>query len=396
MTNSAGHTDYDVLFAGGGLANGLIAWRLKQRHPALRLGIVERGAALGGNHTWSFHDDDLSPAAWAWMKPLVVHRWPSYEVRFPALARQMSSGYATVTAERFDAVLRDALGSSLILGAEIESISPELVRLNDGRSLSALAVIDGRGPADSAHMVLGRQAFLGQEVELHGPHGLKAPIVMDATVAQQGGYRFVYVLPFDERRVLIEDTHYVDAGRLPGRDTLRSNIEDYAQSQGWRIAAVLREEKGALPITLTGEFEAFWNQQPGQPRAGLAGRLFHPTTRYSLPHAVGLADAIASMPDLSAAPLHGAIRLHAAQQWRAQAFFRLLNRMLFLAGAPEQRWQVMQRFYGLPEGLIRRFYAQRLRWDDRARILLGKPPVPVVAALRAAVRTHPHSFGKAS
>lgn len=385
--------EYDVLFAGGGLANGLIAWRLKALRPSLKIGLIEQDSVLGGNHTWSFHDDDLTSHAWEWITPLVVHRWPAYEVRFPGLSRRMPGGYASVTAERFDAVLRAALEPSLMLNTAIESVAPTVVQLADGRTLRAAAVIDGRGPVDSTQLILGRQVFLGQEVSLHAPHGLSGPIVMDATVAQEGGYRFVYVLPLAHRRVLIEDTHYVDADCLPSADSMRSHVAEYARSRGWQIMSLHREEMGALPITLAGDFDAFWDAHPDQPRAGLSAGLFHPTTGYSLPHAVRLADAVASMSDLSAAALHAAIRSHAAHEWREQRFFRLLNRMLFLAGKPEHRWCVMRRFYGLSEGLIRRFYAQQLRWDDQARILLGKPPVPVGAAVRAALRSRPHSFG---
>src|SRR5690606_40006383 len=74
----------------------------------------------------------------------------------------------------------------------------------------------------------------------------------------------------------------------------------------------------------------------------------------------------------------------AQQAWESQGFFRLLNRMLFLAGAPDQRSRVLQRFYGLSQGLIERFYAGRLTAADKARILAGKPPVPLGEAIRAA------------
>jgi lycopene beta-cyclase len=43
---------------------------------------------------------------------------------------------------------------------------------------------------------------------------------------------------------------------------------------------------------------------------------------------------------------------------------------------------VLERFYGLPEALIARFYAARLTGLDKLRILSGKPPVPIGAALR--------------
>jgi lycopene beta-cyclase len=70
-------------------------------------------------------------------------------------------------------------------------------------------------------------------------------------------------------------------------------------------------------------------------------------------------------------------------QWRQRGFFRLLNRMLFMAGPADRRWAVMQRFYRLREPLIQRFYAANLTTWDRLRIVSGKPPVPLGEALRA-------------
>ena len=100
------------------------------------------------------------------------------------------------------------------------------------------------------------------------------------------------------------------------------------------------------------------------------------------------------MPELSAPALFAATRLEAQQAWRGQRFFRLLNRMLFLAGRADERWRVMQRFYRLPAPLIARFYAGRLSLRDKARIVSGKPPVPVVEALLAARQIHPSQIRK--
>jgi lycopene beta-cyclase len=68
--------------------------------------------------------------------------------------------------------------------------------------------------------------------------------------------------------------------------------------------------------------------------------------------------------------------------WRQRRYYRLLNRMMFLAGRPQDRWRIMARFYRLPEPLIARFYGARLTLADKARILIGKPPVPVGGALK--------------
>jgi lycopene beta-cyclase len=55
--------------------------------------------------------------------------------------------------------------------------------------------------------------------------------------------------------------------------------------------------------------------------------------------------------------------------------------MLFGAAEPVERWRMLARFYTLPEPLIERFYAGRSTPADTLRILAGKPPVPVGAAL---------------
>jgi lycopene beta-cyclase len=383
--------DYDLILAGGGLANGLIAWRLRTHRPSLRLLLLEQDGHVGGNHTWSFHASDLDALERDWIAPLVSCRWPRYDVVFPDHARTLDGEYCSIASGDFARVIEPALGPALRTHTPIAALGPTHVELADGSILRARAVIDGRGPAANTGLALGFQTFLGQEVRTDGPHGLGAPVIMDASVAQQGGYRFVYVLPFGPERLLIEDTHYVDAAaRDP--DRLRANIAAYAAQRGWRIAEVLREEHGALPIVLAGDVERYWSALAGQPCVGLRAGLFHFTTGYSLPHAVRLATHIAGLQDLAAPALFAAIRTEARTTWRRQGFYRLLNRMLFLAGSPDARWRVMQRFYRLPAPLIARFYAGRTHLADKARILSGKPPVPVLRALDAARRTHPHQI----
>ena len=383
--------DYDLILAGGGLANSLIAWRLRTEQPSLRILVLEQGKRLGGNHTWSFHESDLDPAQQQWIAPLVTHRWPRYDVQFPDLARTLEGGYASIASADLARVIEPALGPALRSGVWIDEVTPTSVRLADGETLHARAVIDGRGMAGSPHLALGYQTFLGQELRLQSAHGLTAPVIMDASVAQQGGYRFVYLLPFGPDRVLVEDTHYVDsAGWEPER--LRANIAAYVAARGWQVRDVLREEQGSLPIVLAGDFERFWDELQGQPSVGLRAGLFHPTTGYSLPHAVRLAERIAALDDLSAPSLFAAIRDQARQAWQGQRFFRMLNRMLFLAGSPDHRWRVMQRFYRLPAPLIARFYAGRLNLGDKARLLTGKPPVPVLEAFDAVRKTQPHQI----
>ena len=375
-------TEFDLILVGGGLANSLIAWRLAVTRPALRVAVVERDGRLGGRHTWSFFDGDVTEADRGWLQPAIAHRWAEgYEVHFPNRSRVLRTPYNSLTAERLDAAVRPLLGDRLI-AAEAVDLSPTTVRLADQRTLTARGVIDARGPGPSPQLQLGWQVFLGQTLRLTQPHGLTRPTIMDATVAQHGAYRFVYLLPFDPHTVLVEDTYYADGPALD-REALRRRIADYALSRGWRVEAVIAEEEGILPIALDGDMDAFWAAgAPGVARAGLAAALFHPTTGYSLPDAVETAGLIAAAPSLDGAALRTLLETRSRDLWRRRGFYRLLDRMLFRAAEPEARWRVLERFYGLPEGLVRRFYAGRSTVLDKARILAGKPPVPIRKALR--------------
>jgi lycopene beta-cyclase len=370
---------YDLILVGGGLANSLIALRLKARRPELRVLLLERGATLGAKHTWSFFSSDVSDEALEWLQPLVVHRWPGYVVRFPELRRRLATGYQSVSSERLHQVVKSELGKAVRLRSDVVRVEPGRVTLKSGETIRGTAVIEGRGPEPSPELVLAWQKFIGRTLRLEAPHGLTEPIVMDATVPQLDGYRFVYVLPFDEHRLLVEDTYYSDGPELE-RKALRARVDAYALSQGWRVAEVEQEEEGVLPIALGGDMNAFW-AGAAVARSGLRAGLFHPTTGYSLPDAVKLAETVAAADDLSQEGLLALTRRHAVQTWRARGFYRLLNRMLFKACAPEERWRVLQRFYRLPEPLIERFYAGDSTAADAARVLIGKPPVPVGRAL---------------
>lgn len=379
-------TETDIAILGGGLAGGLTALAMRRRRPDLRVALIEAGSRLGGEHTWSFHDTDLTPDGMALVEPLVAHRWPAQRVTFPAHERLLSTGYNSIKSSRFHDVLTEILGEDVRLESPVKGATPESVTLESGATLKAKAVLDCRGAVASPHLKLGFQKFVGREARLAAPHGLDAPVIMDATVTQTDGYRFIYVLPFDPRTVLIEDTRYADGPDLSA-DVLRKEISDYAAARGWRVESVIREEEGVLPIALGGDIEAFWDEpldgaQGCVARGGMRAALFHPLTGYSLPDAVALALDIAELKDVSGDALYDLTRKRSAQLWRERSYYRFLTRMLFLAAAPEKRYSVLERFYKMPQGLIERFYAGRSTMADKARILMGKPPVPVMKAAK--------------
>lgn len=383
MAQSPPTASCDVAIVGAGLAGALIALALAKKHPELDVRLVDADDRVGGNHLWSFFGTDVGEADRWLLAPLVVHAWRDYDVHFPEHRRTIPAPYYSIESERLDQVVRRTIPEHrLLLGRKVASISPTAVATQDGERLEATGVIDARGAADLSTLELGWQKFLGREVELDAPHGVERPVVMDATVRQIDGYRFMYVMPFAERRVFAEDTYYSDSPTLNAR-AVSHRLDRYMADRGW-AGGTVREESGVLPVAIGGDFDGYWRSGGARvAKAGMRAGLFHPTTGYSLPDAVRLAVTLAARRDFAGADLHQATYDYARARWEERRFYRMLDAMLFRAAEPQARYRVLQRFYRLDRKLIGRFYAGRSTMKDKARILMGKPPVPIGRAVSA-------------
>ena len=388
----------DIAIVGGGLAGGLIALALAKQRPGLDIRIVEGSDRIGGNHLWSFFATDIAQDDRWLVAPLICYGWTHYDIAFPAHRRTLKSAYYSIESERLDGVVRAFLPPEAVMtGRKVLAASPTAVVLADGDRIEAKGVIDARGSGDLSLLDLGWQKFVGLEFALEEPHALSGPIVMDATVTQIDGYRFVYTLPLSATRLFIEDTYYSDTPDLaraePGEtvaDPIADRVRDYGAAHGWDTRTVMREEWGVLPVAMGGDFEAYWQSGGNKvAKAGMRAGLFHPTTGYSLPDAVRLAAAIARASDLSGSALHSLTHDVAKRTWQARGFYRMLDRMLFRAADPDERYRILERFYRLDPQLVRRFYAGQSTMMDKVRILTGKPPVPIARALRAVVGGKP-------
>ncbi len=374
----------DVAIVGGGLAGGLIALALRRKHPALDIRLIDGGRNLGGNHLWSFFASDVAPADRWLVAPLISYGWTSYDVHFPAHARTLKSPYYSIESERFDQVVRAAMPDGAVMTRrKVLGASARAVVLADGDRIEAGGVIDCRGPGDLGKLDLGWQKFFGRELTLAEPHALKRPVIMDATVAQIDGYRFMYALPFAATRLFLEDTYYSDSPEIDVAACTK-RIDAWASARGIAVEGVTREEAGALPVAMGGDFEEYWKSGGNRvAKGGMRAGLFHPVTGYSLPDAVRLAALIGNARDLSGAALHDLTYGHARRIWRQRGYYRMLSAMLFRAAEPAERYRILERFYRLDDGLVARFYAGQSSIFDRARVLAGKPPVPVKRALAA-------------
>ncbi len=374
-----------LIIVGGGLAGSLAALAIADARPDVPLLLLEAGDTFGGNHVWSYFDGDVRGPERTLVERMLPHRWPSHSIRFPKRERHLGFGYNSVHSESLDKLVRDRLAPGQFrTGTSVERIAHDEVTLVGGETIAAEGVIDARGPSGPMPGIeIAWQKFVGIEYSVPG-HGLAEPIIMDATVDQSEGYRFVYSLPFSADRLLVEDTYYTNDFDLDG-GKVAVRVADYAAAQGWR-GTELRREDGQLPILLGGNPDVFWPANDRVARLGLQGGFFHATTGYSLPQAASNAVALARQADLSGPALARWTRSRFIDQWEAGGFYRLLNRMLFKAARPQERVKIFQHFYRLDEALVARFYAGKLTRFDKMRILSGKPPIPILRALKVIVQ----------
>ena len=406
---------YDYIIVGGGLQGGLLTLAIRYHNPDATILLIERGKSVGGNHTWSFHPDDVPESAQPWIEPLVSSRWSEYVVRFPDFERRLNLPYASINSRHFADVIESAfqlpksntsrneassgvqtnpaisnriaqhrlvvetphwqsfraMDSRLMTNTEVDFVTLDSVRTCDGVIYDCRTAIDCRGLACSDIPYDGKcgyQKFFGFEFELSSDWAETHPVVMDACRSQAGGFRFMYTLPFSPRRILIEDTQFSDDPHLERADCYQ-NVVAFLRARTDADWSIVREESGCLPMPYTAVGTPCLTEPV---RGGYAGGWFHAATGYSFPLAVRFAEAIGS-----AAPdqvMDKVAALIEENRFPAK-FARFLNRLLFRLVKADNRWGLFRRFYRvLSEPEISRFYAHRFTAADACRIVVGRPP----------------------
>jgi len=364
----------DYVLVGGGLQSGLMALAISHHQPQASWILIEQQEKLAGNHTWSFHSTDIPESCSVWAEPLAEYRWPCYEIRVGGRVRTVEIPYCTCSSEHFADLLKPLAQQAhhrILTNTTVDEIAPARVTLSDGRRIDATAVIDNRGPAplNVGNFAGGFQKFWGFELELNTDWTHANPIIMDDEIDQQDGFRFIYTLPFERRRVLVEDTRFSNTPSIDREECL-VRVGNYVDSRGYRDWRIVREEQGVLPMPTGGSFPG-----SGLPMlaGGYRGGWFHAATGYSFSMALQVAHCVATNPaDRLPQVLRQLSHEHA---WRAK-FARFLNRLLFELVKPQTRYQIFRRFYRvLDEPSIARFYGHRFTPFDAFRMVVGIPPM---------------------
>ncbi len=412
---------YDYIIVGAGLQGGLLTLAINHHQPDATILLIDQGTEVGGNHTWSFHAADVPATAHCWLDALVTSQWSDYLVRFPGFERRVNLPYSSIDSRHFGRIVSQVfqicqlepsaiqstgglqtlpaisgrvkakrsvtellsagtgssvwrsqadLRSKLLLGTEVDHVSRESVCTPESE-FDGKVVIDCRGPDRAEPHSIGHcgfQKFHGFEIELERAWPESYPVVMDGCVNQRDGFRFMYTLPFNSHRVLVEDTQFSDSRELDRAMCLRNVtafIEKRTNSR-WRI---IREESGCLPMPWT---QALMPSAHNSIKGGYAGGWFHAATGYSFPLAVRFAEAVATTP---ADRVDNSVRRLVDQHQSQAKQARFLNRLLFRMVRPDRRYEIFRRFYRvLPEESISRFFAHSFTGRDLSRIIVGRPP----------------------
>ena len=369
------HDKWDCIILGGGLAGSLFFYALRKKQPELKVLLIEKDSSLGGNKTWSFHETDL-PNNCDWIRPLISKTWNSYEVIFPKYKRLIESPYHSIKSDDLSEKILKEYSESILLNTYALSFDRQNVNLNNGDIYSATEVIDCTGWKAAPEGPFGYQKFIGLDIKTKSKHGLTYPILKDASVPQTDGYRFFYVLPWSDDELLVEDTYYSNSPELDS-ETIKKEILAYTEKR-WSIHSILRSESGSLRLPLNTNLSI--QNSDKNISIGASSEIYQPVTGYTFPETILRVHLLTSS---NISEWKNTLSSLIQKQKGNQTYLRILNRMLFLAAEPKDRYKVLERFYTFSPELISRFYKGQLLLKDKVRILCGKPPVKILKAIKS-------------
>ena len=278
--------DADVLIAGAGCAGLSLAVYLLDAAPDLEILLLDPRESYVRDRTWCFWSGAGHP-----FEDAVRHTWNRWRVltdRGEVERGSESVAYQCIPADAFYELALDRIERAprarLTRGVSVEGFRQSedgVTAVTSAGEFRAARAYDGR-PPEARPVPPGEihwlQHFVGLEIETAGPaFDPGVATLMDFRIMDGSDIRFMYVLPLDERRALVEDTffggetrpeaEYVDSIRRYIRERL--GVDDWVESH---------RERGAIPMSTVPPPESPMSRvTPIGVRAGLA----RPATGYA-------------------------------------------------------------------------------------------------------------------
>jgi lycopene beta-cyclase len=371
-------TDFDVIIVGGGLAGLMQADILADdTSQDLRVAIIDPDPESLSSKTFaSWRLKTATPHRYS---DCIENRWDKFRItsteRQPVICNFGDYYYERIPGERLLIKIKHRLENDKRFQKFKDSVTGILERTEELNAKRTALVTTASGQTFSAGRVFNSvtvqkpellQYFLGFELETEEDHFDPHLVdLMDFRLEQQGEVRFVYVLPFDRRRALVEFTVFA-AQKIPP-EACESILREYiAHKLCLPNFRVLKVESGAIPMTLNAEpkFPASDSSSVIQVIGGAAG-MVKASTGYSfqrnLRHLSGLATT-------------------SYGHFRFQVYDALLLRIIRTNGE-----MISKIFYILfsanSASKILLFLDEKSKFSQEIRIFLGLPWAPFLRSL---------------
>ncbi|WP_026879730.1 lycopene cyclase family protein [Hymenobacter norwichensis] len=382
-------SDYDYLIVGGGAAGLSLAYHISQEPHLVskRVLLIEPEAKDQNDRTWSFWADE--PMLF---DGIVAHEWNAIAFRSPQFERVFPltrHRYKMIRGLDYYQFVRAALAKApqftCLRGTvtTLQSTAAGVTTETSEGAFTARYAFDSRPPQftkrpDNHRYLL--QHFVGWEVETTQPvFDPETMEFMDFRGEQQREARFMYVLPFSERRALVEYTLF-SAEVLPKAEYEQA-MRDYLAGLGVTDFRIAAEEVGAIPMT----------DHPLPATAGLhiinlgtrAGRA-KPSTGYAFKriqaHSARLVQALATTGQPPADPT--------GDRWQFHLFDTLLLDIMQRQG--QQTREIFTEMFqrNSPERMFD-FLDEKTSWKENFQVMNSVTPWPFLRSIWHVLRGRP-------
>lgn len=377
--------DYDLVIIGAGLSGlSLACWLMdladQQGRALPSVCLLEPRTHYENDRTWCFWD--TGPNSFG---HLIAHRWQHWQVRSGNRAftqTSVAAPYAMLAAGDVYHYAQQRIQAcpsvTLQCGVRVDEVRecPNGVEVTSTRGpCFARAVVDTRPPTFDRHRTdIGFwQVFAGAEVHYPG-HGFdsRTATLMDFQ-SSDDRVCFVYVLPFDNDRLLVEWTEFDPNGSV---SHCREKLADWLQAGQLAGGEVVRTESGALPM---------FSIDPGHKssrllKAGVAAGWMRPATGYHFATCQRTSRRLAEKILVATEEGHWSLDNTAPRAhwlgWMDSVFLRAMRDNPI--DAPDWFLAMFQHTNG---GQMARFMNDQPRFSDALSIIMSLPKAPFLKAL---------------
>ncbi len=374
---------YGFVILGAGCAGLSFCYYLLEQGVEAPILILDQKSGFEDDRTWCFWDVEETP-----FSHLATRRWNSWSLYAggdSVLQTSDENPYMCLTGADFYRYALERISTypnvTLRLGEGVEDYKEHAgityVRTPE-RTYTADYVLDGRGllPGSQVFEEARKKArwvpqrFLGLRLRTNRPvFDPEVCTLMDFSVSQDPGPRFMYVLPFGEHEALVENVYLADG--KTSREEHYAELSEYLDDRyglGPGDYTVDGEERGYIPMT-----DYRFPRRLGE-RAysiGMLGGETRPSTGYTFLRIQRYCRSLAeSLVQYGSAPRN----VHPGRLNLLDGIF-----LRYMLEHPEKLPEIYRRmFAGLgPEYLIR-FLTERSTPADELRLVIALPKAPFI------------------